>query len=597
MCGIFGYVGKKTNVGEMILEGLRLLEYRGYDSWGVAVKNKKKIEYKKDIGKIGDAKVDFDKSNIGIGHTRWATHGGVTVKNAHPHLDCKNQIAVVHNGIIENFQELKVDLLKKGHKFISETDTEVFPHLVEELLKTNRFEVAFRLAFNSIKGLSAIIAINVKTDEIAAAKIGPPLVVGVGRWPGGAAGPEGENELYISSDPNGIAKHTQKAIFIKDNEMVVLGKKLQLFSLPSGSKISPSFETLEKSLKEEGKGNYRHFMIKEISEQPKVLENIAENYSEEIEELGKNIKQAFGTYFIGAGTAYYAALGGAYLFSKIAKKHVNHASASEFNYLEDFLTDKSLIIALSQSGETIDVIEPLQRAKKKGSKIIALTNVKGSSIYRMADHKILLGAGPERAVASTKAYLAKLGILLMLAYAMKGEVAEGRKLVEAASREAKRLLDEKSAENIKKIASFLSSKEHIFILGRGSSYPSALEAGLKIREVSYLHAEGLAGGELKHGALALISKGTPCIVFAPNDETYGAIMSNAMEVRARGGVIIGVSHKNSEIFDYFIEVKDISEGSLLAQIVPAQLLAYYIAVLKNLDPDKPRNLAKSVTVK
>lgn len=586
MCGIFGYVGNKKDTPSMILDGLKLLEYRGYDSWGVAVKNGKKIEYKKDIGKIGDAKVNFDKSNIGIGHTRWATHGGVTVKNAHPHLDCKNQIAVVHNGIIENFQELKDKLTKKGHKFISETDTEVFPHLVEEYLKENSFDEAFRLAFNSIKGLSAIIAINVKTDEIAAAKIGPPLVVGVG-----------ENELYISSDPNGIAKHTQKAIFIKDNEMVVLGKKLQLFSLPSGSKISPSFETLEKSLKEEGKGNYRHFMIKEISEQPEVLENIAENYSEEIEELGKNIKQAFGTYFIGAGTAYYAALGGAYLFSKIANKHVNHAPASEFNYLEDFLTNKSLIIALSQSGETIDVIEPLQRAKKKGSKIIALTNVKGSSIYRMADHKILLGAGPERAVASTKAYLAKLGILLMLAYTIKGEVAEGRKLVEAASREAKRLLDEKSSENIKKIASFLSSKEHIFILGRGSSYPSALEAGLKIREVSYLHAEGLAGGELKHGALALISKGTPCIVFAPNDETYGAIMSNAMEVRARGGVIIGVSHKNSEIFDYFIEVKDISEGSLLAQIIPAQLLAYYIAVLKNLDPDKPRNLAKSVTVK
>ena len=290
-------------------------------------------------------------------------------------------------------------------------------------------------------------------------------------------------------------------------------------------------------------------------------------------------------------------MGGAYLFSKIAKKHVNHAPASEFNYLEDFLTDKSLIIALSQSGETIDVIEPLQRAKKKGSKIIALTNVKGSSIYRMADHKILLGAGPERAVASTKAYLAKLGILLMLAYAMKGEVAEGRKLVEAASNEAKRLLDEKSAENIKKISSFLSSKEHIFILGRGLSYPSALEAGLKIREVSYLHAEGLAGGELKHGALALISKGVPCVVFAPNDETYDAIISNATEVKARGGVIIGVSHENIDIFDHFIEVKDISEGSLLAQIVPAQLLAYYIAVLKNLDPDKPRNLAKSVTVK
>ncbi len=549
MCGIFGYVGKKTNVGEMVLEGLRLLEYRGYDSWGVAVKNKKKIEYKKDIGKIGGAKVNFDKSNIGIGHTRWATHGGVTIKNAHPHLDCKNEIAVVHNGIIENYQELKEELLKKGHKFISETDTEIFPHLVEEFLilqglALQRFDEAFRLAFNSIKGLNAIVAINSKTNEIAAAKTGPPLIAGVGK-----------NGFYISSDPNGIAKHTQKAIFLKDNEMVVLGKKLQLFSLPSGSKISPSFETLEKALKEVGKGDYPHFMIKEISEQPRVLQNIAENYSEEIEKLGKNIKGAYGTYFIGAGTAYYAALGGTYLFSKIAKKHVNHAPASEFNYLEDFLTNKSLIIALSQSGETIDVIEPLQRAKKKGCKIIALTNVKGSSIYRMSDEKILLGAEPERAVASTKVYLAKLSILLMLSYAMKNEIETGKKLVKEAVREIGSLLGDKSSENIKKIASFLASKEHIFIIGRGASYPSALEAGLKIREVSYLHAEGLAGGELKHGAIALISKGTPCIVFAPNDETYDAIISNAMEVKARGGIIIGVSHKNIDIFDYFIEVK------------------------------------------
>lgn len=599
MCGIFGYVGKKTNVSEMILDGLRLLEYRGYDSWGIATKyqisnSKYQIKVEKHTGKIGVAKVSLSQSEIGIGHTRWATHGGVTVKNAHPHLDCKNEIAVVHNGIIENYQEIKFDLIKKGHKFLSETDTEVFPHLIEELLASqgetlrgkDGFAVAFRLAFNQTKGLSAIVAINSKTNEIAAAKTGPPLVVGVGK-----------NELYISSDPNGIAKHTQKAIFIKDNEMVVLGKKLQLSSLPSGSSLVPNYETLEKSLAEEGKGTYKHFMIKEISEQPKVLENIAKNYSEEIEKLGKNIKGAFGTYFIGAGTAYYAALGGTYLFSKIAKKHVNHAPASEFNYLEDFLTNKSLIIALSQSGETIDVIEPLQRAKRKGSKIIALTNVKGSSIYRMSDSQMLLGAGPERAVASTKVYLAKLSILLMLAYSMKGEVRAGQKLVEQASREIKRILGGKSVENIKKIASFLSYREHIFIIGRGASYPSALEAGLKIREVSYLHAEGLAGGELKHGAIALISKGTPCIVFAPNDETYGAIMSNAMEVKARGGIIIGVSYKNSDIFDYFIEVKDSKEASVISQIVPAQLLAYYLAVLKNLDPDKPRNLAKSVTVK
>ncbi|MBP9716515.1 MAG: glutamine--fructose-6-phosphate transaminase (isomerizing) [Candidatus Levybacteria bacterium] len=588
MCGIFGYVGKKTDTPNMILDGLKLLEYRGYDSWGIAVKSGDKIQVEKHVGKIGDAKVNLPESEIGIGHTRWATHGGVTQENSHPHLDCTENIAVVHNGIIENYKEIKDDLLKKDHKFHSETDTEIFPHLIEEFIKSEdlNFTDAFRIAFNSIKGLNAIVAINTKTNEIAAAKTGSPLVVGVG-----------EDAFYISSDPNGVAVHTDKALFIKDHEMVVIGKSLQLFSLPDGLSVTPALETLEKALKEEGMGEFPHFMIKEITEQSQVLENIANNYSPQIEKLGKSIKNAYGTYFIGAGTAYFACLMGTYLFSKIAKIHVNTAPASEFNYLEDFLTEKSLIIALSQSGETIDVVEPLQRAKKKGSKVIAITNVKGSSIYRMSDEQMLLGAGSERAVASTKVFLAKLGILLMLSYAMKGEVEKGKELVEKASKEIKRILEEDSLEKIKKVAYFLGAHEHIFIIGRGASYPAALEAALKIREVSYLHAEGLAGGELKHGSIALISKGTPVIVFAPNDETYQAVISNAMEVKARGGVIIGVSHENNDVFDHFIVVKDIEEGSLIAQILPAQIIAYYLAVMKNYDPDKPRNLAKSVTVK
>ncbi len=588
MCGIFGYVGKKTDTPNMILDGLKLLEYRGYDSWGIAVKSGDKIQVEKHVGKIGDAKVNLPESEIGIGHTRWATHGGVTQENSHPHLDCTENIAVVHNGIIENYKEIKDDLLKKGHEFHSETDTEIFPHLIEDFIKSEdlNFTDAFRIAFNSIRGLNAIVAINTKTNEIAAAKTGSPLVVGVG-----------EDAFYISSDPNGVAVHTEKALFIKDHEMVIIGKSLQLFSLPDGLSVTPELETLEKALKEEGMGKYAHYMIKEINEQPEVLENIAKNYSGQIEKLGKNIKNAYGTYFIGAGTAFFACLGGTYLFSKIAKVHVNTAPASEFNYLEDFLTDRSLIIALSQSGETIDVVEPLQRAKKKGSKIIAVTNVKGSTIYRMSDEQMLLGAGPEKAVASTKVYLAKLSILLMLAYAMKGEVEKGKELVEKAAKETRRILSEESLENIKKIASFLNTKEHIFIIGRGTSYPSALEMALKIREVSYIHAEGLPGGELKHGAIALISKGTPVVVFAPNDETYGAIISNAMEIKARGGVMIGISHKNNEVFDYFIEVKDSQEGSYISQILPAQLISYFLALFKNYDPDKPRNLAKSVTVK
>ncbi len=587
MCGIFGFVAKENKDPEIVLSGLKLLEYRGYDSWGVAVKSANSgILVDKHIGKIGNAKVKLPKSNLGIGHTRWATHGGVTDLNSHPHLDCAQHIAVVHNGIIENYLEIKEELIKKNHKFISETDTEVFPHLVEEYLKNNDFKNAVLLAFNKVRGLNAVVVLNSNTNEIAAAKTGSPLIIGVAN-----------DSLYISSDPTGIVKYTDKAIFLKDNQMVLLGKDLSLFSLPSGKELKIEYETLEKNAQDEGLGKFRHYMLKEIYEEPMVLEHIANTKKKEIEKLTLNIRSAFGTYFIGAGTAYFACLFGTYLFSKIAKVHINTTFASEFNYLEDFLTKKSLIVAFSQSGETIDIVEPLNRARVKGSKIFAVTNVKGSTIYRMSEGQILLEAGVEKAVASTKAYLAKLGVMLLLTYSSVNKFSEGKKLLQKCILEIKRILEKKNLDNIKKIASFLTTKEHIFIIGRGLSFPSALEAALKIREVSYIHAEGLAGGELKHGPIALISKGTPVIVFAPNDETYEAIMSNAMEVKARGAVIIGISFKNHSTFDYFIEVKDLKEASGIAQIVPIQLLAYFLAVNKNLDPDKPRNLAKSVTVK
>jgi len=586
MCGIFGFVSNRDHSANEILEGLKLLEYRGYDSWGVAVKDGSQIFVDKNIGKIGTAKLKPRQSNVGIGHTRWATHGGVTVENAHPHVDCQKTIAVVHNGIIENYQELKIDLTKKGHKFISETDTEVFAHLVEEFLKKDDFATAVRQAFNAIQGLNAVVVMSSLSSEIVAAKTGSPLIVGIG-----------DKEFFISSDVSGISEHTSKALFLKDNEMVVLGKELQLISLPKGNKLVPRLEEIEDREADKGKGEYSHFMLKEIMEQPAILQNIAENYEDIAQNLGDKIKKAYGTYFVGAGTAFYACLAGTYLFSKIAKVHVNTAPASEFNYLEDFLTPKSLVIGLSQSGETIDVIEPLQMAKSKKAKIIAVTNAKGSTIYRMADEKILLNAGMEKAVASTKAYLAKLSILLMLAFAMKGQIKKAQELLQQTAKEILRIFSAEYLKQIQTLAKLMQSKEHVFIIGRGMSYPTALEAALKIREVSYLHAEGIAGGELKHGPIALIEKGTPCIVFAPNDETYAAIMSNAMEIKARGGVIIGISYKNSEVFDYFLEVHDLEEATILAQIVPLQLLAYYIAVNKGFDPDKPRNLAKSVTVR
>ncbi|MBI2613634.1 MAG: glutamine--fructose-6-phosphate transaminase (isomerizing) [Candidatus Levybacteria bacterium] len=601
MCGIYGYVGHKSEAANTVLDGLKLLEYRGYDSWGVAAKIKdERLEMKggflteKHVGKIGDSHLNFQlstfNSHLAIGHTRWATHGGVTVANAHPHTDCKAQIAVVHNGIVENFQELKTYLLKKGHKFISETDTEVIPHLIEENLKREGFASSVRDAFNALRGLNAIVAVNAGSSEIVVAKNGSPLIIGIG-----------DQEFFVSSDVIGIVEHTKKVIFLKDLEMVILGNPpaggIQLLSLPEGNKLEIKPEQITWSYEISTKGKFDDFMIKEIHEQPNVVRNIAGNYTSQIEKLAKEIQNSKGTFFIGAGTAYHAGFSGNYLFSKIAKIHVNTSVASEFNYLEDFLTRDSLIIALSQSGETIDVVEPLNRAKKKGSKIFAITNTLGSTIYRMADYNMLLNAGPEKAVASTKAYIAKVSVILMLAYVLIGKTNEAKNILLKTADEIERLLSETTVDDIKKIAKALSVSKNVYAIGRGVSYPSALEAALKIKEVTYIPTEGLAGGELKHGTIALISKGVPCIVFAPMDETYESVISNAIEIKSRGGVIIGISPKKAEVFDHFVEVKDVDSGSYIAQVVVAQLLAYYMAIDLKLDADKPRNLAKSVTVK
>lgn len=586
MCGIFGYIGKKNNAQEIVFKGLKSLEYRGYDSWGIAIEAKNGLKIEKHIGKITQRKTVLPNSNIGIGHTRWATHGGVAVANAHPHLDCKLQIAVLHNGIVENFTELKHDLLKSGHIFESETDTEVISHLIEDFIKTENFKNAVRKTFNKLKGLNAIVVLNSKSLQIIAVKNGSPLIIGIG-----------DGEYFISSDAVGILPYTRKVIFLKDNEMAVLDNNFSLFKLPNGEKENPKIETINWKIEEAEKGEYPHFMIKEIYEQPKVILNIAKNYKEQIKNLVKIIKSAQGTYFIGSGSASFACLVGTYLFSKIAKKHVNSTFASEFNYLEDFLNEKSLIIALSQSGETIDIVEPLIRAKKKKAKIIALTNVLGSTIYRMSDFKLLLGAGPEKAVASTKAYIAKVSILILLAYALVNNLDEGVKILIEVAGEIESMFKKTYLKNLEEIAEFLLKKEHLYLIGRGLSYPTAMESAMKIKEVSYLHAEALAGGELKHGSIALIDKGTVCFVFAPNDATYDAIMSNAMEIKSRGGIIIGISAKNSPIFDKWISVLDVESANAITHIIPMQIIAYFLAIKKRLDPDKPRNLAKSVTVK
>lgn len=587
MCGIYGYIGKQTEASEIVLSGLKILEYRGYDSWGIASKINKEFVIEKKVGKIGNSVISNKLSvisSLAIGHTRWATHGGVTQVNSHPHLDCKKRIAVVHNGIVENFDVLKKELQKKGHKFLSTTDSEVIPHLIEEFLNTRGFASAVRDAFNQLQGMNAIVIANAASKEIIAAKTGSPLVIGVGK-----------DAMYVASDATSILPNTKKLLFLKDNELAILGNKIQLLSLPGGKRLPLRLETIRWKPTEASKKNYKHFMLKEIHEQPKIIREIAKTYQVQVKSLASMIKTAKGTFFIGAGTASYAGIVGTYFFSKISGLHVNMSFASEFTYLLDFINSKSLVVALSQSGETIDVVEPLTKIKEKGTTIASLVNTEGSTIFRMSDKSILLGAGSEGAVASTKAYTAKLAILLMLAYEMKGDLKAASNQLLNAAEEIERILKQKT--KLEPIVNLLAKSEHIYVIGRGVSFPSALEAALKIKEVSYIHAEGLAGGELKHGVMALVSKGAPYIVFAPRDETYQAMISNAIEIKSRGGIIIGIGPEREDVFDYWIEVRDCADATVIAQIVPVQLLAYFLSVKKGYDPDKPRNLAKSVTVK
>jgi len=599
VCGIFGYVGHPSlkssrgkSAAKIVFEGLKSLEYRGYDSWGIVVRSqsgKSKLIVEKHVGKIGNSKLDSSlithHSSLALGHTRWATHGGVTVENAHPHLDCSGKIALVHNGIVENYQELKKTLIGAGHRFKSETDTETVVHLVEEYAKNKPFAEAVRSAFLDVSGLNAFIFLSIG-GQMVAVKSGTPLVIGLGK---------GEN--FISSDPSALLAHTKRAVFLKDNEIIQLtNNRVNLIDTVSEKRIKPKISNLDWKVEETKPGKFAHYMLKEIYEQPQVLAKIAAN-GQQIEKLAKIVEDAHGTFFVACGSASYAALSGTYLFAKIAKKHVNFSIGSEFNYLEDYIHSGSLVIPISQSGESVDVVEPVVRAKKRGAKIFAIVNVVGSTLYRTADYNLILGAGVEKAVCATKSWTAMVANLIYLTYALAGRVKDGQKIIEKAAKAVEEILTDQYLNKIKKLVMKLKNSRDVYIIGRGLSYATALEATLKLKEVCYIHSEGFAGGELKHGVIALIEKGTAAIAFAPLDETYEAIISNAIEVKSRGGYIIGVSPKPNEAFDFYLPVADCEEGSIIASVVPIQLLAYYLAVEKGLDPDKPRNLAKSVTVK
>ncbi len=589
MCGIIGYVGQRE-ASPILLEGLKKLEYRGYDSAGMAVKDEdNKINMIKDVGKVDEinSKHNFLKlrGKIGCSHNRWSTHGGVTKENAHPHLSNNRKISIVHNGIIENYQELREMLQKEGFKFYSETDTEVIPNLIElEMRGGKDYIEAAKSALLHLEGSYALVALNEDDNRLIAARKGSPLVIGIG-----------DGEYFAASDIPAFLKHTKNVVYLYDNDFVVL-PDMKIYNLKQKSEVMRPVDTISWNAEKAERGEFNHFLLKEITEQADTIQNAIDQDERFILDLVEEVKSSHGLFFVGCGTAYHACLSGSYIFSKIAKEHVNVVLASEFPHFEYFLTDKTLVIAVSQSGETADVLEAVKAAKKKGAKVISVVNVQGSSLHRESDVALLTKAGPEICVLSTKAYTSQLAVLTLLAYAIAGRLEEGKAQLKNLHNLIYNLTSANAREHIKKVAELLKDKNHIFTIGRGILYPTALEAALKIKEVSYIHTEGFAGGELKHGTIALIERGTPCIVFA-SEENEKETISNAMEIKSRGGFIIGVAPKNNPVFDIFIKVPEVGICDPICHVIPAQILAYQLAILRGCDPDMPRNLAKSVTVK
>jgi glucosamine--fructose-6-phosphate aminotransferase (isomerizing) len=588
MCGIIGYIGNQK-ASPILLEGLKRLEYRGYDSAGIATVEGK-LHIKKDTGKIHeiDSRISLSDlpGNMGIAHTRWATHGKVTKENSHPHISNNGKIAVVHNGIIENFQEQKKFLTEQGFNFYSETDTEAIPNTIEYHMKKGYdFVEAVKHTLNHLEGQYAIVALHEDENKIVAVRKEAPLVVGVGN-----------NEFFIASDIPAFIDYTKKVVFLEEKDMAIINDKLSIFNLIENSFVERPVVTVDWDAEQAKKGEFDHFFIKEIVEQADVISKISKFANGVIKELADEIRKARGVYIVACGTAAHACMYGVYLFSKVAKKHINFSIASEFPHFQHFLTPDSLVIAVSQSGETADTLAAIRAAKTAGAKVISITNVMGSSLMRESDKSILQIAGPEISVVSTKAYTSQLAILSLLAYELAGKFEEGKKELKELTRYIYYLTSVNMRKYIKQLAEKLRYVDHMYLIGRGLQYPTALEAALKIKEVSYVHAEAYAGGELKHGTIALIEHGTPCIVFT-SEENEKEIISNAMELKARGAYIIGVGPKNNEVFDFFIKVREAGELNSICQIIPIQILAYQLAVLRGCDPDKPRNLAKSVTVK
>jgi len=590
MCGIVGYVGK-GNGAEVVVDGLKRLEYRGYDSWGVAIPNDDKILVHKQVGKIGGFNLKDAPELVGqiaIGHTRWATHGGVTEVNSHPHLSADKTIAVVHNGIIENYQEMRAKLEKKGVKFRSQTDTEVIPQAIEiELKKTPDFKKAVRNVLNDLEGSYAVAIVTEGGKKLIGARKGSPLVFGIGK-----------DGYYLGSDVPAFLKYANKAVFLDDLEMVEADEKgYEISNIANGKKVEKKITKIAWSIEDAEKGGHPHFMIKEMLEQPMVLDKTAATSNVELAKAAAMIRRAKQIWVVACGTALHAGMYGSYIFALNNDINLRPVSAGEFPYFAKFVGKSDLVICVSQSGETADVMEAVKSAHASGAKVLALVNVMGSSLMRAADYSIVTKAGPEICVLSTKAYLSQVAMFMMLSAELNGKISAGKKQLKSIKADAEKILAKDSLGKIRKVAKELAKAENIYAIGRGVNYPTSLEACLKIKEVSYIHAEGFAGGDLKHGPIALIAPGTPVLVFVANDGADREIVSNAMEVKARGAEVIGISFENNQVFDRYFPVGDHGIFTGIAAIIYSQVLSYYIALEKKLDPDKPRNLAKSVTVK
>jgi len=585
MCGIFGVINDKSNqASQTVLNGLKKLEYRGYDSWGIALKTEgsDEILIDKHIGKIGNAETALPSGVIAIGHTRWATHGGVTDANAHPHLDCSKRIAVIHNGIVENYQELESELRQKKHIFVSETDTEIIAHLIEEETKTQSLFQATLNAFKKLVGSNAIVVLDGKTGEVVVCRNGSPLVLGVTN-----------DSTYIASDATALLDKTNRVYFMDDNEAVYIKKSyIELFSLNTemGKKIQ--FKKIDWKAEAAEKGGFAHFALKEISEQTRTIPQVLIKKTKELEQVAQLINNGYKPVLLACGSASYCGLAAQYIFADLGIEAINYG-AYEYSPFAGLVNDKTLIFAISQSGETADTLLAVKEAKKKGAKIVSVINALGSSLERLSDYLLPVEAGPEIAVVSTKGFTAQLATFFALYSVIKK--SDPQRFIHTFT---EWIQNKNLHEIILNCAKGLLKSEHVYLIGKHINYPAVLEFALKLKETSYMHAEAFASGELKHGVLTLIQPETPCIVLTAKDSVLKEVVSSAIELKSRGGYIIGVGPTNNKAFDYFIETPDSGPlYSIFYNVVVGQLLGYYLGIGRGADPDKPRNLAKSVTVK